>query len=173
MGAAIWVGILQVQILNQNGTCDGNATVPGHWMPPPVDHLKLNCDAAVLQNGNQVGVGVVCRDYRGSLVGAMGEILLYRLQPRAAELMAILKGLEWCNGQGWRGLIIETDCLEAVQLVNGTDECLADEGLLVDRIRFLMGSMGIQGIHFVPRVVNGAAHVVAGFVARDNGDIVS
>ncbi|KAM5569213.1 hypothetical protein ABKV19_016632 [Rosa sericea] len=62
-----------------------------------------------------------------------------------------------------------TDCLEAVLLVNGNDECLAEEGLLVDRMRFLLGSVGVRDIHYVPRSANKAAHEVAGFVARDFG----
>lgn len=65
--------------------------------------------------------------------------------------------------------VIEIDCLEAVRLINGTEECLADEGLLVDKVRMLLSSLickvYISHVHVLPRVANRAAHVVAGFVA--------
>ncbi|XP_062020732.1 uncharacterized protein LOC133737131 [Rosa rugosa] len=141
----------------------------GKWAPPMHGFLKLNCDASVMANGDQVGIGLICRYSEGRLVEAMGEKISGRLKPLAAELLCVLKGLELAVVRGWRDLWVETDCLEAVRLVNSSEECLADEGLLVERIRMLMGALEIQGIHHVVRVANKAAYEVAGFVARGNG----
>ncbi|PRQ37083.1 putative ribonuclease H-like domain, reverse transcriptase zinc-binding domain-containing protein [Rosa chinensis] len=171
IGASIWGGIIQESNHNygQLGMHANDVEDRGRWVPPMHGSLKLNCDASVMANGGQVGIGWICRNSEGRLVEAMGERILGRLKPRAAELLCVLKGLEWAVMRGWSDLRVETDCLEAVRLVNGCEECLADEGLIVERIRMLLGALEIQGIHHVVRVANMAAHEVAGFVARGNG----
>lgn len=39
----------------------------------------------------------------------------------------------------------------------------------MEKIISLLAFIGINGIRYVPRMVNRAAHIVAGFVARENG----
>ncbi|XP_061989802.1 uncharacterized protein LOC133708333 [Rosa rugosa] len=161
MGASIWESIKQAKLRGHGGHVD-DYTGAGYanmiWAPPTLGRLKLNCDASVAANGEQVGVGIVCRDSEGNFVAALGERLVGRLSPCAAELFSVLRDLEWAMDQGWNGLVIETDCLEAVRMVNGSDECLASEGVLVERIREILDALDIPNIHHVPRVANMAAY---------------
>ncbi|PRQ43460.1 putative ribonuclease H-like domain, reverse transcriptase zinc-binding domain-containing protein [Rosa chinensis] len=168
---SIWTSLITVQ---ERETCDrrNNGVIAPdivRWTPPSPQGLKLNCGESVSNNGSHVGIGALIRGGDGNLVLAVGERLIGRLQPCAAELQALILGLEVMVENGWRMEKVETDCLEAVQLVNGCDDCLAPEGVLVDKVRMLLASVGIQGISHVPRSVNGAAYVIAKSVARLNG----
>lgn len=92
--------------------------------------------------------------------------------PCAAELVAILRGSETAVEKGWGAVLVETNCLEAVLMVIGNEECLAEEGLLVDKNRPLLTHLKLQGISYIPRVANGAAHEVAHFVSRKEGHYI-
>jgi hypothetical protein len=94
------------------------------------------------------------RDHEGDLVEAGGERLSFILRPRAAELYAVLSGLEVAVMRGWQFGVVETDCLEAVRLVNGNEECFAEDGIIVDKIRSLLAILNSCGISYVPRVAN-------------------
>ena len=72
--------------------------------------------------------------------------------------------MEWSIQQNWRLLVIKTDCLHAVS------ECLAEEGVLVDRVRFFMDSMGVQQSKVFDLFLE-PTHAGAGFVARETGDM--
>ncbi|XP_062013823.1 uncharacterized protein LOC133730205 [Rosa rugosa] len=171
MGLSIWESIKHARGRNHEGQVD-DCIIAGndvHWAPPPGGSLKLNYDASVAANGEQVGIGSVCRDSDGNMVAAMGERVAGRLKPCAAELFSVMRGVEWAMERGWTGLVVETDCLEAVRMVNGSDECLASEGTIVERIREILGALDIHNIQYVPREANMAAHAVAGVVARGNG----
>lgn len=103
------------------------------------------------------------------MIEAGGERLSFILQPRAAELYAVLAGLEVVVSRGWQGVVVETDCLEAVNMVKGSEECFAEEGNIIDKIRRLLCCCSSQGLLHVPRVANRAAHAIASFVAQGNG----
>lgn len=36
--------------------------------------------------------------------------------------------------RGWQDVVVETDGLEVVNMVNGSEECFAEEGNIVDKI---------------------------------------
>ncbi|XP_030934503.1 uncharacterized protein LOC115959959 [Quercus lobata] len=41
------------------------------WRPPELNQYKVNFDAAVFRTTNSAGIGVIVRDWRGELVGAL------------------------------------------------------------------------------------------------------
>ncbi|KAL6193573.1 hypothetical protein ACLB2K_034657 [Fragaria x ananassa] len=128
-----------------------------------------NTDASVVNNGVNIGVGVVVRNHLGDLVLAGGERVQGRFRPSVAELLALCKGLEYVVEHNWLLEKVECDCLEAVRVVNEAGECFAEEGILVDRVRVLLAAVGSPKLSHVSRTANGAADVVAKYVARLNG----
>ncbi|KAL6189123.1 hypothetical protein ACLB2K_040513 [Fragaria x ananassa] len=64
---------------------------------------------------------------------------------------------------------VECDCLEAVRLVNDVGECFAEEGILVDQVKALLVVIGSSKLSHVSKTANGAANVVAKYVARLDG----
>lgn len=65
--------------------------------------------------------------------------------------------------------MVETDCLEAVRMVNRTEDCFAEEGIFVEKIRSLLRLNCFHSFVYVPRTANRVAHEVARYVARLNG----
>lgn len=86
------------------------------WKPPPEGCWKLNCDGSVMNNGRSAGCGGVLRDHRGNFVFAFTR----RLDPCTtlhAELSGLFHGITIAHNRGFNNLIIETDSMDAFDLV--------------------------------------------------------
>lgn len=87
------------------------------WAAPDIGRVKLNTDASVI--GVEAGVGMILRDHEGSIVFTSCRHLQGCSDVLEAELLALREGislaLQWSN----LPLDIESDCLEAVTMVNG------------------------------------------------------
>lgn len=45
-----------------------NPVVPSAWIPPPLNHLKINTDASFFLDTNLACLGMVCHDHLGTWV---------------------------------------------------------------------------------------------------------
>ncbi|KAL5765128.1 hypothetical protein ACOSQ2_017722 [Xanthoceras sorbifolium] len=75
------------------------------WNPPPKGCLKLNVDATINKYAGKIGLGVVVRDYTGSLVFAAGIVAPLVVDVACAKGKALLAvgcycGPAWCGGLG-------------------------------------------------------------------------
>ncbi|XP_015971192.1 uncharacterized protein LOC107494666 [Arachis duranensis] len=88
-----------------------------HWVPPPVHSVKLNCDVSWFAPSGYAGFGCIIRNPDGCwLKGCTGKVEVCSVL--FAELYAIWRGLLLAWESGFREVICETDCLEALFLVN-------------------------------------------------------
>ncbi|XP_016178767.1 uncharacterized protein LOC107621248 [Arachis ipaensis] len=88
-----------------------------HWIPPPVYSVKLNCDASWFAPSCYASFGCIIRNPDGCwLKGCTGKVEVCSVL--FAELYAIWRGLLLAWESGFREVICETDCLEALFLVN-------------------------------------------------------
>ncbi|XP_020991268.2 uncharacterized protein LOC107473021 [Arachis duranensis] len=88
-----------------------------HWVSPPVHSVKLNCDASWFAPSGYAGFGCIIRNPDGCwLKGCTGKVEVCSVL--FAELYAIWRGLLLAWESGFREVICETDCLEALFLVN-------------------------------------------------------
>ncbi|KAL6225182.1 hypothetical protein ACLB2K_004033 [Fragaria x ananassa] len=152
----------------QSHLSSGGSIIDMAWQPPSPGMLSLNTDASVINNGVNIGVGVVVRNHLGDLVLAGGERVQGRFRPSVAEFLALCKGLEYVVEHNWLLEKVECDCLEAVRVVNDVCECFAEEGILVDRVRVLLVAVGSPKLSHVSRTANGAADVVAKMDSQAN-----
>ncbi|KAH9688162.1 reverse transcriptase domain-containing protein [Citrus sinensis] len=90
------------------------------WLPPPHNLFKVNVDAALNSENRSAGVGAVIRDSNGKIVAAGVNQHLLMGSASLAEAEAVLWGLQLARNAAVSSLIIESDCLEVVQLVNNT-----------------------------------------------------
>ena len=88
------------------------------WCPPPVDFIKLKCDGAMVQSQSMTSCGGVIRDYKGHFIRAFLRKLRSCLILEA-ELWSLLFGMMMLKDAEMPNVIIESDCLEVVHLVNG------------------------------------------------------
>ncbi|KAJ1387751.1 Ribonuclease H-like superfamily [Sesbania bispinosa] len=87
-----------------------------HWLPPDHNWFKVNVDGSFLNHGNVMGVGGLVRDSIGAWVQGFrsfegfGDSLL-------AEIIAVVRGLEFAIDLGLECVICETDSATALELI--------------------------------------------------------
>ena len=89
---------------------------PGHayWIPPPTNVLKINVDSSFLRSKKLSSLAAICRDHKRRWVGGVA-MRTCCTDPQEAETRAILMGLEWVKANGWRSVIISSDCKNAIK----------------------------------------------------------
>ncbi|KAF5444650.1 hypothetical protein F2P56_033768, partial [Juglans regia] len=88
------------------------------WKPPPTGWLKLNVDSAVFSELHKAEVGVVLRDDVGKVILAASKVEFEVNTAEAIESLAIFRALQLCTSMGIQRLIMESDCLIAIQVLN-------------------------------------------------------
>lgn len=88
------------------------------WTPPPRGFFKLNCDGAFTVYGNKGAAGGVLRDWKGEFILGFSDALLECSSALEAELWAIKIGMQTVVARGYRNLIVESDSLKAIQIIN-------------------------------------------------------
>ncbi|XVF44098.1 hypothetical protein PTKIN_Ptkin02bG0093000 [Pterospermum kingtungense] len=77
--------------------------------------VKINVDVAFVYGSGFSQTGMVARDSNGIVLYSTvssGEVMF---SPLHAELMAILNGLILAKSQGFDVIVVESDCLVAIQ----------------------------------------------------------
>jgi hypothetical protein len=91
--------------------CD-SSLVP-HWIPPPPGLVCVNVDAAVFSGDNRMGWGAVIRDNNGVLKLSVAEGIDGITSPELAEAMAIRGALSTAFNNGFKDIILASDCLSS------------------------------------------------------------
>ncbi|KAL1293347.1 hypothetical protein AAHE18_19G066400 [Arachis hypogaea] len=107
---------IKAQTVNLNGTVESppGATSTKNWKRPPITKVKINVDAASIDDG-VVGVGVVVRDTNGDILMASTCKAFLSIQFHEAEALACLMGLEKACECCFFDAIIENDNVEVIQ----------------------------------------------------------
>ena len=70
---------------------------PKRWSPPSPGWYKVNVDGVVFRDRGKIGVGVVIRNDRGELMGAMSQKIYFPWEQLR------LKRKQWKNELCWHG----------------------------------------------------------------------
>lgn len=114
----------------------GSTAVPLYWVAPPDGWWKLNVDASFL-SVDKAATGGIIRDHSGTLIQAFCK-RIEAPSPLAAELIAILSGINLALAHQSTHMIMESDCKHAIDLIKShtPDLMLEPEAqLLVDAIK--------------------------------------
>lgn len=129
--------------------------------PPPLNYLKLNCDGSIRDNGRSEGCGGVLRDEHGDFILAFTQ----RLQACSSlevELWGILHGLQIAWSKNLKSIVVETDSLDALELIaGGHQEAAHIQRLVVDIIEVGGGELNVTW-----RKVNRLNNCVANKLAK-------
>ena len=137
------------------------ATSPKFWKPPPPDWYKMNVDAAVFAEAGQCGLGVVIRNDRGQLMGALSKMLPYPLGAMEAEAKAVECGIIFAWELGLRQVIVEGDSQVVVHALNRrTNTPLPIQQIILGAQTWLPNFRSWKAI-FAQRDCNKAAHLMA------------
>ncbi|XP_074342024.1 uncharacterized protein LOC141679422 [Apium graveolens] len=142
-----------------------------HWTLPPANSVKINTDVAIFEENSNFSFAFVVRDHRGSLIEVRTRCLRGSPNPDLAEALGIREALSWIKNEDQHDVILESDCLQNVQVQNvqairSSFTCLSYLGRVIKDCRELLVSLSEKNVKFkfVKRSVNKVAH----FLARQN-----
>jgi ribonuclease HI len=123
--------------------------------------MKINVDGSFDATLNTDGTGIVMRDYSGKVYAASCAYLNRCSSALEAELLAIRNGIMLAYQWTLRPCIVETDCLEAVHLLQMKGKILSDQVFLVREVCDLMTGVREILLRKVHRSVNSGSHFLA------------
>ena len=90
---------------------------PTRWVLPPLGYMKCNVDGSYTSSERDGTAGWVIRDDYGVYNGAAQAVGGKIGSALDAELQAILMALQHCWMKGYRNIVLESDCLKAIQIL--------------------------------------------------------
>ncbi|XP_073061791.1 uncharacterized protein [Primulina eburnea] len=145
---------------------------PSRWIAPPINHLRLDVDAAYNVNSNRFAIGGVVRNHEGQPLLAFGKKITKPPSIVAAELIAIEEGFQIAQTQHLRINQITSDSLMAVQAVTSPTEDYGYTGAFATKTRNLLASHALLKLEHVLRTANGVAHSLASFATSSPSPFV-
>lgn len=142
--------------------CDPKASLKrGGWCKPPSGYVKLNVDAAFDWDLLQGAMGAVIRDDRGHMVVAGNKLIDSCYDVLTVEAMALKFGLNMALTAGCNRLIVNSDNLELMEIMNKDGQYAGDAAAIVDDCYHLACEFSSIVFEFCPRESNGVAHELA------------
>ncbi|KAK2651125.1 hypothetical protein Ddye_018614 [Dipteronia dyeriana] len=89
----------------------------GGWIPLVGGVYKANCTAMREISGGRVGIGIVIRDFKGEVYASCSQFSKVFLNNKAANLMAILKSIQFVIDCGLEQCVFEVDDEEVVKWI--------------------------------------------------------
>ncbi|KAI0516006.1 hypothetical protein KFK09_008678 [Dendrobium nobile] len=122
------------------------------WHPPPLDWIKINVDASLL-NSNCAGIGGIFRDYKGRLLLAFGEKRIHWdvAQLEMEAVVSIRKFIQrWMLDS--KGVIIEGDNFNIIKFIqNSLKKAKWQSNTLIDEDLLFMADFNKVIVHHVHR----------------------
>lgn len=120
-------------------------------------------DAALFEDPSRYSHAFIARDHSGLLMQALSKCSLGKVTPELAEAMGIREALSWIKNNAMSNVIVESDCLQVIQLIRSSFSSYSYLGRVVEECRQLMEEVRNQNVvvHFVKRSANSVAHYVA------------
>uniref|UniRef100_A0ACD5X9B5 Uncharacterized protein n=1 Tax=Avena sativa TaxID=4498 RepID=A0ACD5X9B5_AVESA len=133
------------QRLQKRNQADERPHVKYKWKPPDEGVMKLNVDGAYTQDG-RAGTGMLLRDSNGSVIFAACRWLQTCSEPLEAELAAMEEGMELALHWTHTNVILESDCAEAIKMVQDDKPNLSRHAMRINSIRERLRERGIKGL---------------------------
>ncbi|KAL4385886.1 hypothetical protein GQ457_09G014090 [Hibiscus cannabinus] len=148
-----------------------DASLPASgWSSLPAQWVKLNCDGARRTNDNNASCGGIFQDSAGECLYGFSKFIGC-CSIVETELWAIWVGLGLAWSKGFRPVMVETDCLDAIRLLR----CLTLRGssiTLVRDIQRLCNQNWHVSFHRVSRSNNRVAYSLAKLATSSSFDVL-
>ncbi|XP_060964543.1 uncharacterized protein LOC115704339 [Cannabis sativa] len=132
-----------------------------HWTKPTESMVKVNVDGATFEATNAFGYGFISRDTNGAIIEARCSSKSGNSSPETVEVLGIKEALSWIKGKTWSKVVIESDCLVAVQAIHTKVVLPSLFGMLVQDCQYLLSQLSHVQLCFVKRSANKVAHFLA------------
>ncbi|KAL8113779.1 hypothetical protein AgCh_020904 [Apium graveolens] len=109
-----------------------------HWTFPEINKTKVNTDAAIFLASSCYAFAFIARNHQGDLVEARSSCKPGKVTPEFAEAVGIHEALSWIKSKHLIDVVVETNCLVAVQAIRGTTTLFSYFGKVIEECRVLM-----------------------------------
>jgi hypothetical protein len=133
------------------------------WTKPAHGVIKLNWDAAINEEKQMMGLGIVGRDHNGQICLAVADCRRFLTDPTSAEALAAWKSATLCVRLGFPDVLLEGDSLEVVQALNREESTWGRYGALINDTKHQLQQLNSWRVCHVKRQANEAAHSLAKF----------
>ncbi|XP_062028881.1 uncharacterized protein LOC133744867 [Rosa rugosa] len=131
------------------------------WQPATQNRWKLNVDGSFLPQFFHGGTGGILRDNAGRFKAAFAVPVSSVTSAKQAELYAIREGLRLIHRLQIDDVVIEIDCMNAVEEIADTQFTHASNEGLLDDIRQDLLALSKVVVQHTPRICNRIAHRLA------------
>ncbi|KAL0016440.1 hypothetical protein SO802_003509 [Lithocarpus litseifolius] len=132
-----------------------------HWVPPLPGKYKVNIDAAVFKEQGCCGVGVVIRNDKGQLMGAMSKRVEFPWGALEAEAKAAKMGVCLAWDLGLKDIEVEGDSLLVAQALKGSTPPALPILKIVEGVKRYLRKFSSWTVVHTRRINNVAAHLLA------------
>lgn len=96
-------------------------------------------DAAWKSNPSTTGLSAILKYWNGHLLGVFARFFFYLyFDPPLAEILAIREGLKFAAAKKFENLMVESDCLQTIRLLDNEDEELRGADGWLDNKTFVL-----------------------------------
>lgn len=128
--------------------------LPGHgWRPPEEDEIKINTDGSIAMEARRGGVGGVARSH-STFRAAWCKPYQGITDPLISEALALRAGVIFARLRGYEKVVMQSDCLELVNLWNSRHDARALMAPILSEILEHSNSFKSLRIHLIPRSAN-------------------
>ncbi|XP_075661638.1 uncharacterized protein LOC142631378 [Castanea sativa] len=139
----------------------GNSVSSHGWLPPKHDWYKVNTDGAVFKETGSCGIGVVIRNEKGQIMGALCRRLEFPLGALEVEAMAVEEGVQFARDLCLNQIVVESDSLGVVNSFCHPDLCQSSIRKVVEGARLGLRCFEAWEVTHTRRGCNTAAHILA------------
>lgn len=130
--------------------------------------MKLNIDGSFDASQDKGGISMVLRDSTGEVIASACKPLASCISALESELLAYREGLLLALHWSLRPIIVESDCLEAIQLLKSTEKAMSDQAFLVKEIKDLIHVSREIKLVKGHRSQNSISHLLANKASGEN-----
>ncbi|KAK9993954.1 hypothetical protein SO802_023657 [Lithocarpus litseifolius] len=105
------------------------------WNPPRAGWYKVNVDGAISSYSGSCGVGVVIRNEKGQLMGALSKRIQLPLGPLEVEAKAMEEGIHLARDLSLKEIIIEGGAKQVVMAISDTGSAPSSICKLIEGMR--------------------------------------
>lgn len=138
------------------------------WLAPVGTIVKINFDGAFDKDNSRSVFGVVARNDVGKILKV--RTVIHENIPSAftAKASACLQALQLALGGRWTDIIIEGDALSVIKKSQSSHADRSHIGAIIQDIHQLKVNFDRVHFHFIPRLANTLAHILATTSLRES-----
>ena len=145
---------------------------PSFWKSPPLGCYKVNVDGAVFKDRGHCGIGVVVRNDKGQIMGALSKLFPFPLGALEIEAKAAKIGAAFAWDLGLRDIIFEGDSQTIMATIANHDPGpIQVQNLIVD-IKSWKSMFSVWQSSFTRKDGNKAAHQMAKYAKHISDYII-